>query len=303
MPVLSIGSFLCLIAILSILTGSLVPALQNAFNGLLDVYFMASDTNSYGSSIRTDANNIDARIVYAFERSVNQILQLKTFKYEHIASHMNFYLYTRGNRLYPAKLDPSKPDTITGSEYKPQRKTVVLVHGFTTDALVASIVQTMKDELLIREDVNVIGVDYGPLTDIWWFHILPPVGMAINTLQAPWIGQCIGELISCLIDMGQSPDDVHLVGHSLGAHIAAFAGKYLNSVNRPIFRLTGLEPSSPGFSNVGTAHRLARYDAKFTDCIFTTAKSLAVGNNPCQANYYPNSCGISQPGCYQGDIP
>lgn len=100
-------------------------------------------------------------------------------------------------------------------------------------------VQSVFPELLIREDVNVIGVDYGSLTDIWWFHILSPIGMAINTLQAPWIGQCIGELISCLIDMGQSPDDVHLVGHSLGAHIAAFAGKYLNSVNRPIFRLTG----------------------------------------------------------------
>ena len=82
---------------------------------------------------------------------------------------------------------------------------------------------------------NIIAVDWGMLSankaDILW----PPVQI-ISKLPAyiaarinvPTVGKRLQEFISFLQSNGKisNPDNVHLVGHSLGAHVSGMAGMY-----------------------------------------------------------------------------
>ncbi|BES95452.1 Lipase [Nesidiocoris tenuis] len=246
--------------------------------------------------INTSTSEFQAKLAHGLEEYASRLLSFETLNYDFIKGNMTFLLYTRENMLHPDKLVPHMQSTINASHYQPMKKTVVLVHGYDTNAESADSVQMIKNELLKNDDMNVIGADWGPIAELPPNASLP-IGVAVASLQSPWVGRYIGEMISDLIDVGQSPDDVHMVGHSLGAHIAGFAGKYLNSINRSVHRITALDPSSIVFTDVRVGHRLAENDAKFTDCLFTAAKTLAVGDTPCHANFYPNGCAVGQPGC------
>ncbi len=49
-----------------------------------------------------------------------------------------------------------------------------------------------------------------------------------------------------------SPESFHIIGHSLGAHIAGYAGERIPNLGR----ITGLDPAGPLFENTDTAVRL-----------------------------------------------
>uniref|UniRef100_A0A0A9YXP6 Lipase member H n=1 Tax=Lygus hesperus TaxID=30085 RepID=A0A0A9YXP6_LYGHE len=233
--------------------------------------------------------------------NLHQWISMKNFTDQFIRRHVKFYIYTRENFLYPDEIWPGNNISLRSSFYDPRKNTTVLIHGFAVDSSSDS-VQEIKNKLLEYHDMNVVGVDYGSLMDHWWYNVCSPCGMAVVVLQAPKVGLFVGELVSFLVDSGQLPETVHIVGHSLGAHVAGFAGKYLNGLDRTVARITGLDPSSPGFTKVSNSHRLAPSDASFTDCIFTSAKSISVRRPICQSNFYPNGCGLSQPGCFAGDF-
>ncbi|GIY93102.1 pancreatic lipase-related protein 3 [Caerostris extrusa] len=63
--------------------------------------------------------------------------------------------------------------------------------------------------------------------------------------------------------MGVSPESFHLIGHSLGAHIAGYAGERLHKLGR----ISGLDPAGPFFRNVPEVVRLDPSDAVFVDVI------------------------------------
>ena len=64
---------------------------------------------------------------------------------------------------------------------------------------------------------------------------------------------------------------IHFVGHSVGAHTAAFASELLKSKdNFEIDRVTGLDPAEPCFETMGVAPlRLSQNSGKFVDVIHT----------------------------------
>ena len=105
----------------------------------------------------------------------------------------------------------------------------------------------------------------------------------------------------------------HIVGFSLGAHVAGNAGMHLaeegrrlGSVTGPncksVHRITGLDPAGFQFENAPTSDRLDPSDACFVDVIHTNAgyflsdQSFGI-NRPCgHVDFYPNG-GERQPGC------
>lgn len=99
---------------------------------------------------------------------------------------------------------------------------------------------------------------------------------------------------------GLRADDVHLIGHSLGAHTAAYAGARIPGIGR----ITGLDPAEPYFQGMGDAVRLDPSDAKFVDVIHTDGRSFFLLEIPgygmsqsCgHIDFYPNN-GKEQPGC------
>lgn len=75
---------------------------------------------------------------------------------------------------------------------------------------------------------------------------------------------------------------LHLVGHSLGAHICGFAAKELKKGHNKwlVQRISGLDPAQPCFRNVDPSIHLHRTDAPFVDVIHTNGRfftSLGLG--------------------------
>lgn len=91
--------------------------------------------------------------------------------------------------------------------------------------------------------------------------------------------------------------NVHILGHSLGAHIAGYAGA---SSSGKIGRITGLDPARPAFEAPvfkGQKDRLDPSDAEFVDVIHTCAGTAGFVRAVGHADFYPNGGSFRQPGC------
>jgi len=77
--------------------------------------------------------------------------------------------------------------------------------------------------------------------------------------------------------LGVDPSKVHIVGHSLGAHVAGVAGQEVQNQQRgaKINRITGLDPAgpleiySPGIVDLPTADKLSPSKAEWVDAVHT----------------------------------
>lgn len=95
-----------------------------------------------------------------------------------------------------------------------------------------------------------------------------------------------------------SPKDVHIIGHSLGAHIAGNAARYFGG---NIGRVTGLDPAGPLF--LPTARdAIWPMDAQFVDIIHTCVGILGETEPRGHVDIYPNFGVPSQPGCSSLDL-
>ena len=76
-----------------------------------------------------------------------------------------------------------------------------------------------------------------------------------------------------LISNGWRPAQFKCIGHGLGAHVCAWAGKYARlQVPRFTFdRITGLDPAGRWFEDLPKEGRLDKDDANFVDVIHTNA--------------------------------
>ena len=90
--------------------------------------------------------------------------------------------------------------------------------------------RALIDELLRKEDMNVIIVDWGQgaLPYHFAFGNVRLIGMQITKLV---------ELMNS--QFGLSFANVHLIGFSIGAQLVGHAGKYLKRNNHTVGRVTG----------------------------------------------------------------
>lgn len=111
----------------------------------------------------------------------------------------------------------------------------------------------------------------------------------------------VGAVLAQLVQMisrqypAVSPRDITIVGHSLGAHIAGFAGKNLVGDMR-LGAVVALDAALPLFSFDLPAERVSDADAIYVESIHTNAGLLGFDRPIGDSNFYPNF-GSSQPGC------
>lgn len=68
---------------------------------------------------------------------------------------------------------------------------------------------------------------------------------------------------------------IHLMGHSLGAHIAGAAGRqFQEETGKSLPRITGFDPAKPCFNEGESLQVLGRGDAEFVDIIHSDAGGL-----------------------------
>ncbi|GJQ71265.1 hypothetical protein Trydic_g11004 [Trypoxylus dichotomus] len=136
---------------------------------------------------------------------------------------------------------------------------------------------------------NVIAVD-------WARYAFSGYVKAISMTQK--IGSSIGELIINVTKIFDVPvEDIHIIGHSLGGHIAGFSGKYIyNNLAKKIGRITGLDPAGPLYNYVPNTKRLSTEDALFVDILHTNAGVLGILPSIGHMDFYPDG-GIYQNTC------
>ncbi|KXJ72794.1 hypothetical protein RP20_CCG017257 [Aedes albopictus] len=89
-------------------------------------------------------------------------------------------------------------------------------------------------------------------------------------------------------------DKVHLLGHSVGAHLCGYVGYHLQKdFGLQLGRITGMDPAEEMFFGADPIVRLDNSDAKFVDVIHGRAEIYqSIGH----VDFYPNG-GHDQPGC------
>ncbi|XP_044537553.1 endothelial lipase [Gracilinanus agilis] len=145
-----------------------------------------------------------------------------------------------------------------------------------------------------EQDANVIVVDWLPLAHQLYMD-------AVNNTRE--VGSIIAKMLNWLQEKEHfSLENVHLIGYSLGAHVAGYAG---NFVQGTIGRITGLDPAGPMFEGTDINKRLSPDDAHFVDVLHTYTRSfgLSIGiQMPVgHIDIYPNG-GDYQPGCGLNDV-
>lgn len=132
-------------------------------------------------------------------------------------------------------LRSSRKREASSDVFDPELETKFLIHGWKSNKLTDTI-QSIKDNYLKVDDMNVIAVDWSELAaNIFYFT---PVA------QTREVGEAIAEMIDHLVKTrNASVGKMHIIGHSLGAHCAGFAGSKLGG---RVGRISGLDPANPG---------------------------------------------------------
>ncbi|XP_073251237.1 inactive pancreatic lipase-related protein 1-like isoform X2 [Porites lutea] len=205
---------------------------------------------------------------------------------------IRFNLFTRANRNSAKLIDDHHQYKLTTSHFKISRRTIFVIHGFTEN--INTWATELKNALLRREDCNVILVDWskgakGPLLRY---------GQAAGNTRL--VGAQTAELIRFLISTSSgsanSIDRFYIVGFSLGAQVAGYAGSYLSARGMRLGRITGLDPAGLYFTHVSLDLRLDKSDASYVDVIHTNAGVAGTIQRSGHIDFYPNG-GTIQPGC------
>ena len=159
-----------------------------------------------------------------------------------------FILHTKTNAQSNLEiLNTDNNTSIVNSTFDPLLKVKFIVHGYTQNGESAW-VKKMASELLKKEKMNVIVVDWG-------------LGSSVMNLYDIAAGntRLVGAQVADLIDVLHRKFNValnkfHIIGHSLGAQVAGFAGERLVKSGKVIGRITGNTQNC--FSWLGLFRRL-----------------------------------------------
>ncbi|XP_063621083.1 pancreatic triacylglycerol lipase-like isoform X1 [Cydia splendana] len=213
--------------------------------------------------------------------------QLRTGQYI-----IEYRLYIRGLSNYANLNESGQPPSGTNMTSLLSNKPVKLVtHGWRSsieDGMVISI----KDAYLKNQDVAVIAVDWSDTANDYIYPFVVE-----STGQ---VGARVGRFLDTFCELyNVSGDRLHLIGHSLGAHLMGVAA---STTNVRVGRVTGLDPARPLFEDPKKPSTLTLdpSDAVFVDVIHTCSGALGVKESSGHADFYPNSGESPQPGC---DIP
>ncbi|BES94909.1 Lipase [Nesidiocoris tenuis] len=208
--------------------------------------------------------------------------------------NISFWLYNQDHRDTPYRLQPEVESSLEDAPVSgAANELVILIHGYTGSRDYSPNTE-LRPAYLNYGDYNIITVDWGlGAKDPCYLHAAFNIGVA---------AKCSAKLLRRMLEL--HPDKLsikytHVIGFSLGAHVAGIMGKtYKKLYNECIPRITGLDPALPLFDILTRRSNfyLDKGDADFVDVIHTNAgrkgRLYQVGN----ADFYVNNAGI-QPGC------
>uniref|UniRef100_A0A0A9W7S6 Lipase member H n=1 Tax=Lygus hesperus TaxID=30085 RepID=A0A0A9W7S6_LYGHE len=193
---------------------------------------------------------------------------------------------TMATRLVPSGklLTLGDQHQLEASRFNSSNRLIIILHGFFQNRRYW--METTKNALLSYEDCNVVIVDWSSLSMNVYYPLV--------TLYAFKVAEYVGQFIDFFVDEGTPLENIHLVGHSLGAHMAGVASQ--KSTKGIVGRITGLDAARPLFVAFENELRLEKSDAHFVDCIHTSGGYVGMPYPFCHADFFVNG-GRVQPGC------
>jgi len=186
---------------------------------------------------------------------------------------------------------PGQPDTVTECKFNPETQSFIVIHGWTVTGMYESWVPKLVTALYEREpSANVIVVDWLTRASQNYHR---------SAADTKLVGRDVAQFVYWIQKELQLPwDRIHLVGYSLGAHIAGIAG---DLTDHKISRITGLDPAGPTFEHADIQNTLSPDDAQFVDVLHTNTRgspdrSIGIQRPVGHIDIYPNG-GTFQPGC------
>ncbi|XP_017112664.1 vitellogenin-1-like [Drosophila elegans] len=172
--------------------------------------------------------------------------------------------------------------------FDPKKKVVILATGWTTTVNGSDTIEELSRAYNCRGDVNFVAVDAARFVDTLY------TWSAFNTEE---IGENIALGLVKLLDV-MPVENIHLIGHSLGAHIVGSAGRHLQRLTGKIVpRITGLDPAKPCFNEGEVLSGLLRGDARFIDVIHSNSGVLGKRDPLGDVDFYPGGLGPLPVGC------
>ncbi|XP_018564389.1 phospholipase A1-like [Anoplophora glabripennis] len=167
------------------------------------------------------------------------------------------------------------------------KPTKIIIHGWIAN-MRRSWYKVITEEFLKNGDYNVVQVDWEkPARSAY-------VSSAAN---AKFIGMNIAKFVT---NAKIPPQNIHMVGHSLGAHIAGFAAKQIyQTTNSKVSRISGLDPAGPYFQEhiLDKQERLHKKDADVVDVMHTDGGVYGIAFPLGTVDIYVNNGRAPQPGC------
>ncbi|RZF36747.1 hypothetical protein LSTR_LSTR005060 [Laodelphax striatellus] len=175
-------------------------------------------------------------------------------------SRISYYLFTRKNPINPQRVVIfERWDNISLSNYNVSNPTKILIHGYNGNMFLEPLLE-IKTEYLLEADYNIWVMNWPSLCESPCYPMA-----AFNTRHA---GECLAQFVRRMQRLHPAPD-LHVIGFSLGAHVAALAAVHLRPYKLP--RITGLDPAMPFFMTNNKDHKLDPSDARFVDVLHTNA--------------------------------
>ncbi|NJR65368.1 MAG: hypothetical protein HC772_08720, partial [Leptolyngbyaceae cyanobacterium CRU_2_3] len=171
--------------------------------------------------------------------------------------------------------------------------TYVITHGYQSTAgnagnnfqpvgWIANIAQAIRNQ---ESDANIVLVDWEAGASSFFYPTA-----AANT-------EDVGNQVATFLRTNNvNPEQTNLIGHSLGAHVAGFAGvSYRTSTGNALSSITGLDPAGPSFEGTATNRRLDASDANRVVAIHTS-ETLGFDDRLGTLDVYVNFNDLFQPG-------
>lgn len=119
-----------------------------------------------------------------------------------------------------------------------------------------------------------------------------------------YIGRALGRFLAGLRAYGYPSQNIHCIGHSLGSQMLGYVGtKYTELTNEKIWRVTGIDPAGPCFSNSLIEDQVRSGVAEYVEVYHCNAGGLGTTAVLADIDFKFNNKGKNQPSCHGSFIP
>lgn len=207
-----------------------------------------------------------------------------------VSQYVKFYLYSSSIpdriELFPNITDLMDP---AGPALNASTQTKLITHGFQESPGYCNSTSFIIEAFKQFTDFNVILVDWSALSGRQTTDYPLVVACVRST-----IAKHVGTFVNSLVEGGVAAQDVHLIGHSLGAQLIGIATEYIEF---NVSRVTALDPAGPFFDHIASpAEKLDRDDAIVVDVLHTNSLLLGSEGPDGTVDFYMNG-GTAQPKC------